>query len=207
MMRINDEIRKFLNNPIVQLEVDNKCDSSIMNSKKSISDMMLMSEYVDAMEVYVCDIVSEITRLNRDSAESVTTNNFGRASIDEIKRIIDSGKTPRIISIYKMFGFDGKEGSLIQRCLRNIYTEVQSDLIYCINSVDDEYPIDVNKLKLFGVDTRSMNIDYIFLNNESFDFRVDKVLGMKKYLVESLTALDYHNERMEALNASNTNRT
>ena len=68
-------------------------------------------------------------------------------------------------------------------------------------------PNKYKKLKLFGVDTRSMTIDYIFLNNESFDFRVDKALGMKKYLVESLTALDYHNERMDVLDARSTNRT
>ena len=206
MMNINDEIKKFIQNPDVHIQSDTRCDSSIMNTNKNIGDMMLISEYVKEMEVYSYDIISEINRINSETSVTVTTNNFTLESVRALRNIIDSGRTPRIISIHKGNGFEGREKELIKKCLNDMFVEEDEYVMYSFNSVEDDYPIDINRLKLYGVDMRSMRLDYVFLNNESYDIIIDSKVGMKKYLVESIDALMYHNKRMEDLYANSSVR-
>lgn len=206
MMNINDEISKLIKNPDISIEVDTRCDSSIMNTNKNINDIMLMAEYVREMEIYVCDLISEINRVNSETSKTVTTNNFCLQTIQELRNIIDKQQTPRIISIYKSKGFEKRERELISKCLSGMYVEDDEYVIYCVNSVEDDYPIDVNRLKLYGVDTRSMRLDYVLLNNESYDILIDKKIGIKKYLLETLDALTYHGKRMEVLYANSLSR-
>ena len=206
MMNINNEISKLIESPDISIEVDTRCDSSIMNTNKNINDIMLMAEYVREMEIYVCDLISEINRVNSETSKTVTTNNFCLQTIQELRNIIDKQQTPRIISIYKSKGFEKRERELISKCLSGMYVEDDEYVIYCVNSVEDDYPIDVNRLKLYGVDTRSMRLDYVLLNNESYDILIDKKIGIKKYLLETLDALTYHSKRMEVLYANSLSR-
>lgn len=201
MMNINEEIKNMINDNGCRIEPDLRCSSSIMNSKMDIRDVIMSFDFVDEMEVYLWYIIREIANYNSPNVRIVTTNHFDLNTMRELKRITSTGHTPRIISISKKDNFDERESERLNKFLKSHFVEEQDNAFFVINSTNDPYPFDINRLKLYGMDAKLVDVDFVIINSDSFDIFIDRNLGSKKYLNDMIDAIVYHKKRLESSNA------
>lgn len=196
MMNINDEIIKMLEMPGIIIESDPYCDSSVMNSRKHIADMIMACEFVDEMEIYSLDIIQEIARVNRNCCRYITTSGFSLAALQKISNLIRSSESPRIMCVHKNDSFTDKELRNIQRILKTSFVEQDERIIYTVDTIDAEYPIDMNLLKLYSLDVKELTFDYVLLNDLGFDKTIDEYIGSKKFIIDSIQGIKYHCKKM-----------
>ena len=145
--------------------------------------------------------MKEIRRLNKN----VVFNSLGALTYEFIAvamEYAEKGIIPQIYSISKKSArpFEQEELSRLKKCFKSYYILERVDRFYILCRGTATYPFDFNKLKLYSINLRDYNLDYILICSDSFDMYIDNYIGLKAMAKTHLCSIREHSKRLEKFN-------